>query len=107
MKISCRECFLTASLVEYRCFDKDYTRLSRLGRRFTGVAHSKITRVRVLSWPLPVLTSLYFLTVTKSCHTKFSMNAFELYESLQPYRRKKHKSTYHHYHAFYFRQQGP
>jgi len=25
--------------------------------------------VRVLSWPLPVLTSLYFLTVTKSCHT--------------------------------------
>jgi len=33
-----------------------------------GVAHSKVTRVRVLSWPLPVLTSLYFLTVTKSCH---------------------------------------
>jgi len=38
-----------------------------------GVAHSKITRVRVLSWPLPMLTSLYFLTVTKSCHTQFSM----------------------------------
>jgi len=30
---------------------------ARLGRRPTGVAHSKITRVRVLSWPLPVLTS--------------------------------------------------
>jgi len=44
---------------------------ARLGRRPTGVAHSKITRVRVLSWPLPVLTSLYFLTVTKSCYTKF------------------------------------
>jgi len=39
---------------------------ARLGRRPTGIAHSKITRVRVLSWPLPVLTSLYFLTVTKS-----------------------------------------
>jgi len=33
---------------------------ARLGRRPTGVAHSKITRVRVLSWPLPLLTSLYF-----------------------------------------------
>jgi len=33
---------------------------TRLGRRPTGVAHSKITRVRVLSWPLPLLTSLYF-----------------------------------------------
>jgi len=43
---------------------------ARLGRRPTGVAHSKITRVRVLSWQLPVLTSLYFLTVTKSCHMK-------------------------------------
>jgi len=41
---------------------------ARLGRRPTGVAHSKITRVRVLSWPLPVLPSLHFLTVTKSCH---------------------------------------
>jgi len=30
-----------------------------------GCAHSKITRVRVLSWPLPVLTSLYFLRVTE------------------------------------------
>jgi len=39
---------------------------ARLGRRPTGVAHSKITHVRVLSWPLLVLTSLYFLTVTKS-----------------------------------------
>jgi len=44
------------------------------GRR---VAHSKITRVRVLSWPLPVLTSLYFLTVTKSRHTKFPMKCDE------------------------------
>jgi len=45
---------------------------ARLGCRPTGVAHSKITRVRVLSWPLPVLTSLYFLTVTitKSCYMK-------------------------------------
>jgi len=42
---------------------------ARLGRRPTGVAHSKITHVRVLSWSLPMLTSLYFLTVTKSCHT--------------------------------------
>jgi len=46
---------------------------AQLDRRLTGVAYSKITRVRVLSWPLPVLTSLYFLTVTKSCHTKFPM----------------------------------
>jgi len=38
---------------------------AQLGRRPTGVAHSKITRVCVLSWPLPMLTSLYFLTVTK------------------------------------------
>jgi len=45
---------------------------ARLGCRPTGVAHSKITRVRVLSWPLLVLTSLYFLTVTKSCHTQVS-----------------------------------
>jgi len=43
-----------------------YTGRSPVGRRPTGVAHSKITRVRVLSWPLSVLTSLYFLTVTKS-----------------------------------------
>jgi len=50
---------------------------ARLGRRPTGVAHSKITRVRVLSWPLPMLTSLYFLTVTKSCHTKFPMKCDE------------------------------
>jgi len=42
-----------------------------------GVAHSKITHVCVLSWPLPVLTSLYFLTVTKSCHTKFPMKCDE------------------------------
>jgi len=42
-----------------------------------GVAHSKIARVHVLSWPLPVLTSLYFLTVTKSCHTKFPMKCDE------------------------------
>jgi len=34
-----------------------------------GVAHSKITRVRILSWLLRMLTNLYFLTVTKSCHT--------------------------------------
>jgi len=38
---------------------------ARLGRRHTGVTHSKITRVRVLSWPLPVLTSLCFLNVTE------------------------------------------
>jgi len=50
---------------------------ARLGRRSTGVAHSKITRVRVLSWPLPVLPSLYFLIVTKSCHTKFPMKCDE------------------------------
>jgi len=50
---------------------------ARLGLRPTGVAHSKITRVRVLSWPLPVLTSLYFLTVTKSYHTKFPMKCDE------------------------------
>jgi len=50
---------------------------ARLGRRPTGVAYSKITRVRVLSWPLPVLTSLYFLTVTKSCHTKVPMKCDE------------------------------
>jgi len=32
------------------------------GRRpTTGCAHSKITRVHILSWPLPLLTSLYFL----------------------------------------------
>jgi len=43
---------------------------ARLGRRPTGVAHSKTTRVRVLSWPLPMLISLYFLTITKSCHTR-------------------------------------
>jgi len=43
---------------------------ARLGRRPTCVAHSKITRVRILSWPLPVLISMYFLTVTKSCHMK-------------------------------------
>jgi len=42
---------------------------ARLGHRPTSVAHSKITRVRVLSWPLLVLPSLHFLTVTKSCHT--------------------------------------
>jgi len=42
-----------------------YTGRSAVGRRPTGVAHSKITRVRVLSWPLPVLTSLYFFTVTQ------------------------------------------
>jgi len=47
-----------------------YRAKPRLGRRPTGVAHSKITRVHLLSWPLPVLTSLYFLTVMKSCHTK-------------------------------------
>jgi len=41
---------------------------AQLGRRPTGIAHSKITHVRVLSWLLPGLTSLYFLTVTKSCH---------------------------------------
>jgi len=46
-------------------------------RGITGVAHSNITCVRVLSWPLQVLTSLYFLTVTKSCHTKFSMKCDE------------------------------
>jgi len=28
-----------------------------------GCAHSKITRVRVLSWPLPLRTTLYFLRV--------------------------------------------
>jgi len=50
---------------------------ARLGRRPTGVARSKITRVLVLSWPLPVLTNLYFLTVTKSCHTKFPMKCDE------------------------------
>jgi len=50
---------------------------ARLGRRPTGVAHSKITRVRVLSWPLPVLTILYFLTVTKSCHAQFPMKCDE------------------------------
>jgi len=50
---------------------------ARLGRRPTGVAHSKITRVRVLSWPLPVFPSLYFLTVTKSRHTKFLMKCDE------------------------------
>jgi len=27
--------------------------------------HTKIARVRVLSWPLPVLTGLYFLRVTE------------------------------------------
>jgi len=44
---------------------------SPVGRRPTGVAHSKITRVRVLSW---LLTSrpMYFWLVTKSCHTKVS-----------------------------------
>jgi len=37
-----------------------------VGRRpTTGCTHSKITRVRVLSWPLPVLTGLYFLRVTE------------------------------------------
>jgi len=50
---------------------------ARLGRRPRGVAHSKITRVRVLSWPLPMITSLYFLTVTKSCHTKFPIKCDE------------------------------
>jgi len=43
----------------------DNTGRSSVGRRPTGVAHSKITHVRVLSWPLPVRTSLYFLT----CHS--------------------------------------
>jgi len=41
---------------------------ARLGRRPTGVAYSKITRVRVLSWPLPLLTSLYFCRSRKYCH---------------------------------------
>jgi len=50
---------------------------ARLGRRPMGVAHSKITRVRILSWPLPVLTSLYFLTVTKYCNMKFPMKCDE------------------------------
>jgi len=50
---------------------------ARLGCRPARVAHSKITRVRVLSWSLPVLTSLYFLTVTKSCHTKSTMKCDE------------------------------
>jgi len=50
---------------------------ARLGRRPTGVAHSKITRVRVPGWPLPVQTSLYFLTVAKSSHTKFPMKCDE------------------------------
>jgi len=44
---------------------------AQLGRGPTGIAHSKITRVSVLSWPLPVLTSLlHGDTVTKSCHIK-------------------------------------
>jgi len=30
-----------------------------------GAAHSKITRVRILSWPLPFRTNLYFLRVTE------------------------------------------
>jgi len=30
-----------------------------------GCGHSKIARVRVLSWPLPVLTGLYFWRVTE------------------------------------------
>jgi len=50
---------------------KHYTGRGQVGRRPTDVAHSEITRVRVLSWPLPVRTSLYFLTVTKywvTCH---------------------------------------
>jgi len=52
-----------------------------------GVTHSKITRVRILCWPLPVLTitSLYYVLtvtkschmVTKSCHTKFPMKCNE------------------------------
>jgi len=50
---------------------------AQLGRRPMGITHSKITRVHVLSWPLPVLTSLYFLTATKSCHTKFPMKCDE------------------------------
>jgi len=37
-----------------------------VGRRPTmGCAHSKITRVRVLSWPLPLRITLYFLRVTE------------------------------------------
>jgi len=37
-----------------------------VGRRPTrGCTHSKITHVHVLSWPLPLLTSLYFLAVTQ------------------------------------------
>jgi len=37
-----------------------------VGRRpTTCCAHSKITRVRVLSWPLPLRTTLYFLRVTE------------------------------------------
>jgi len=48
-----------------------YTGRSPVGRRPAGAARSKITRVRVLSWPLLVRTSLYFLTVMKywvTCH---------------------------------------
>jgi len=50
---------------------------ARLGRRPTGVANSKFTCMHVLSGPLQMLTSLYFLTVTKSCHTKFPMKCNE------------------------------
>jgi len=41
---------------------------ARLGRTPTGVAQSEITHVRVLSWPLPLLTSLYFCRSRKYCH---------------------------------------
>jgi len=53
-----------------------------LGHRPTGLAHSKIIHVRVLSWPLPVLTSLYFMTVTKSCHTVMKSCYMKCDESL-------------------------
>jgi len=65
------------SIVAYPLAEMVIPGEARLGRRPTGVGHSKITRVCVLSWPLSVLPSLYFLTVTKSCHTKFPMKCDE------------------------------
>jgi len=72
-----------------------YTGRSPVGRRPTGVAHSKITRVRVLSWPLPVRTSLHFLT----CHRHENLSHEISNKRIRIVRvnlivEKKHKSTY-------------
>jgi len=65
------------------------TRLHNTGRKpavgrrpTTGCAHSKISRVRVLSWLLPLQTSMYFLRVTEVGHTVTKFPTIKCHESL-------------------------